>query len=195
LTKGVLFAPGNTDVTGDVRNPHSRGQSAMTNLNSPQMKTGQTNTSDPQLRQQFGAKIKRFDEACNNNDAAAIAAFFTEDAVLVTETGPVCGRKAIEKSFADLFQKWRVSHHIRKRDQYSPHIIGTASNEMWATGVWSATVQGQSGGPIQHEGYWTVIRGVDDWKIQMLTLERNSSIGCTLTDEIAQKSRVVASAG
>jgi hypothetical protein len=51
------------------------------------MKTEQTNTSDPQLRQQFGAKSKRFDEACNDNDAAAIAAFFTEDAVLVTETG------------------------------------------------------------------------------------------------------------
>jgi ketosteroid isomerase-like protein len=111
------------------------------------MKTEQTNTSDPQLGQQFGAKTKRFDEACNNNDAAAIAAFFTEDAVLVTETGLVCGRKAIEKSFADLFQKWRVSHHIRKRDQYSPRIIGTAGNEMWATGVWSAIVQGQSGGP------------------------------------------------
>ena len=155
------------------------------------MKTEQTNTSDPQLRQQFGAKSKRFDEACNNNDAVAIAAFFTEDAVLVTETGSVCGRKAIERSFADLFQKWRVSHHIRKRDQYFPHIVGTASNEMWATGVWGATVQGQSGGPIKREGYWTVIRGVDDWKIQMLALKRNPSTDCTLTDEIAQKSRVV----
>jgi ketosteroid isomerase-like protein len=159
------------------------------------MKTEQTNTSDQQLRQQFGAKSERFDEACNNNDAAAIAAFFAEDAVLVTETGSVCGRKAIEKSFADLFQKWRVSHHIRKRDQYSSHIIGTASNEMWATGVWRATVQGQSGGPIQHKGYWTVIRGVDNWKIQLLALERNPSTGCTLTDEIAQKSGVVAPAG
>jgi ketosteroid isomerase-like protein len=162
----------------------------MTNLNSTQMKTEQTNTSDPQLRQQFGAK-RRFGEACNNNDAAAIAAFFTEDAVLVTDTGPVRGRKAIERSFADLFQKWRVSHHIRKRDQYSPHIIRTASNEMWATGVWSATVQGQSGGPIQHKGYWTVIREVDDWKIQMLALERTPSTGRTLTDETAEKSRVV----
>jgi ketosteroid isomerase-like protein len=162
---------------------------------SPQMKIEQTNMFDPQLRQQFGAKSKRFDKACSNNGAAAIAAFFTEDAVLVRETGSVCGRKAIEKSFADLFQKWRVSHHIRKCDQYSPHIIRTAGNEMWATGVWGATVQGQSGGPIQHEGYWTVIRGVDDWKIQMLTLERNPSAGCTLTDEIAQKTGVVAAAG
>src|SRR5262249_12932363 len=108
---------------------------------------------DQQLRQQFRAKSKRFDEALTNNDAAAAAAFFTEDAVLVTDTGPVCGRKAIEKSFADLFQKWRVSNRIRKRDQYSPHIIGTAGNEMWATGVWIATGQGQSGGPIQHKGY------------------------------------------
>jgi hypothetical protein len=39
------------------------------------MKTEQTNTSpDPQLCQQFGAKSKRFDEACNNNDAAGLAA-------------------------------------------------------------------------------------------------------------------------
>jgi ketosteroid isomerase-like protein len=117
------------------------------------MKTEQTSTPDPQLRQQFGAKSKRFDEACTNYDAPAAAAFFTEDAVLVTYTGPLCGRKAIEKSFADLFQKWRVSNHIRKPDQYSPHILGTAGNEMWGTGVWSATAQGQSGGPIRHKGY------------------------------------------
>jgi ketosteroid isomerase-like protein len=142
------------------------------------MKTEQTSTSDPQLRQQFGAKSKRLDEAINNNDAAAAAAFFTEDAVLVTDTGPVHGRKAIEKSFADLFQKWHVSNHIRKRDQYCPHIVGTAGNEMCATGVWSATVQGESGGPIRHKGYWTVIREVENWKIQMLALERNPSTGC-----------------
>jgi|SRR5258707_909349 hypothetical protein len=53
------------------------------------MKTEQTNTADPQLRQQLDAKSKKFDEAFNNNDAAALAAFFTEDAVLVTDTGPV----------------------------------------------------------------------------------------------------------
>jgi hypothetical protein len=109
----------------------------------------------------------------------------------VTDTAAVCGREAIEKSFAALFQKWRVSNYIRKCDQYSPHIIGTAGNEMWATGVWSAIVQGQSGGLVQQEGYWKVIRQVDDWKIQMLALERNPSTDCTLTDEMAEKSRVV----
>jgi ketosteroid isomerase-like protein len=121
------------------------------------MKTEQTNTPDPQLRQQLDAKSRKFDEACNNNDAAAVAALFTEDAVLVTDTGPVYGRKAIEKSYADLFQKWRVSNHISKRDQYSPHIIGTAGDEAWSNGEWSLTLQGQDGGPIQLKGYWSSV--------------------------------------
>ena len=67
------------------------------------------------------AKSKKYDEAMNNNDAAAVATFFTEDAVIMTDTGPVYGRKAVEKSFVELFQKWRVSNYISKRDQHSPH--------------------------------------------------------------------------
>ena len=35
-----------------------------------------------------------------------------------------------------------------------------------------------------------MIRQVDDWKIQMLALERNPSTGCTLTDEMAEKSQI-----
>jgi ketosteroid isomerase-like protein len=143
------------------------------------VKTEQTNPPDPQLRQQFGAKSKRFNDACTNRDAAAAAAFFTEDAVLVTDTGAVYGRKAIEKSFAALFQKWRVSNYARKCDQYSPHIVVTDRKQMWATGAWSVTVQGQSGGPIQHEGYWTVIREGDDWKIRNLTFNTTPAAAAT----------------
>ena len=39
------------------------------------------------------ALAKKYDEADNNNDAAALAALFTEDAVIVPETGPVNGRE------------------------------------------------------------------------------------------------------
>jgi uncharacterized protein (TIGR02246 family) len=57
----------------------------------------QTNTSDPELRQRLLALIQKFSDAENNNDATALAALYTEDAVLVTDTGPIYGREAIEK--------------------------------------------------------------------------------------------------
>ena len=58
---------------------------------------------DSQLRQQLDAAIKRFDEAFNKNDSAVFAALFTEDAVLVTETGPLYGREAIEEHHRNCF--------------------------------------------------------------------------------------------
>ncbi len=131
----------------------------------------QTYTPDPQLREALVAYDKKYDEAFNNNDAAAVGALYTEDAVEVTDTGPIYGRKAIEKHWADVFQKWHFSNHLITPDQYSPHSIGTAGNEMWATGEWSTTIQGQDGGPIQLKGYESAIkaREGDTWKTRMDT--------------------------
>ena len=129
----------------------------------------QTNTPDPQLRQQLEAKIKRYDEAMNKNDAGSVAAFFTEDAVLVTNQGPISGREAIEKHFTDVFQKYRFINHTSKADQYSPHVIGTAGNEMWSSGEWSLTLQEKTGNPIPLKGYWSevYVREGDAWKVRM----------------------------
>jgi len=129
----------------------------------------QTNTPDPQLRQRLVALIQQYADAIHNNDAAALAALYTEDAVLVEQEGPTYGREAIEKHWADRLQKVRYSNLLITVDQDSPHIIGTAGNEMWATGGWSATIQGQNFVPTQIKGYWSVIREGDDWKIRMLT--------------------------
>ena len=122
---------------------------------------------DHQLVDEFNKKI---DGAYNNNDAAALAAFYAKDAVLVTNTGPIYGREALEKYYADLFKKVHFSNHIGKVDQYSPRVIG---NQRWDTGEWSATIQiqGQKGDPIQLQGYFGCIdiREGDDWKIRMLT--------------------------
>ena len=101
-------------------------------------------------------------------DPAAAAALYTEDAVYVTDRGPINGREAIEKYYVDLFQKVHFSDHVVTVDQDSPHIIGTDGNEIWAIGGWSTTIQGQSGDPIQLKGYWSVIREGGDWKIRML---------------------------
>jgi ketosteroid isomerase-like protein len=123
---------------------------------------------DHQLVDEFNRKI---DQAYNNNDAAALVGFYAKQAVLVTDTGPIYGREALEKYYTDLFKQVHFSKHLGKVDQYSPRITG---NQRWDTGEWSATirVQGQNGDPIQLQGYFGCIdiREGDDWKIRMLTL-------------------------
>jgi uncharacterized protein (TIGR02246 family) len=132
-----------------------------------QQKEPTPSEQDHQLVDAFNNKI---DEAYKNNDPAAVAAFFAEDAVLVTDTGLIYGREAIQKHFADLFKQVHFSDHVGKVDQYSPRIIG---NQRWDTGEWSATieVQGQKGDPIELKGYFGCIdiREGNDWKIRMLT--------------------------
>ena len=128
----------------------------------------QTDTPDPKLREQLLSLAKKFDDVYNNGDAAGMVALYTEDAVEVADTGPSYGREALWKHYVDLFQKVHFSNHLNTVDQYSPRVIGTAGNEIWATGKWSATIQGKDWGPIPATGYWSVIREGDDWKIRML---------------------------
>jgi ketosteroid isomerase-like protein len=129
----------------------------------------QKDTVDPQIIEQFAALGKKYAEAVNSNDAAAVAALYTEDAVRMTDTGPIYGREAIEKYWADLFKQLHFSNHFAK--QYAPHIIGTAGNEMWGNGEWSNTIQGKNWGPKDQKGYRgnVFVRQGDDWKILMDT--------------------------
>ena len=114
----------------------------------------QKDLADPQTTQKILASFKGFDEAHNNNDAAAIAAFYTRDAVFVTPGGTITGRQAIQKWHTDLYQWWHPKNRITKVDGNAFHLIGTAGNEAWATGEWSETGQGKNGEPIPIKGYW-----------------------------------------
>ena len=147
----------------------------------------QKDTAASQIDEQI---VKKFDEAFNNGDAAAVAALYTEDAVHVTPQGPIFGREAIEKLFAGVFQQGHCSNHLNKDDQGSPHMIGTAGDEVWRTGEWSFTVQGKSGDPIKIKGYWSAInvREGDTWKIQMLTFNVNSTTGICCDKIVSLKS-------
>ena len=135
-----------------------------------------------QDRQQLGALHKKWDEAENNNDAAAIAALFTEDGVFVTDKGPVYGREAIQKRFADDFQEWRHSNHTGKRDPDSFRIIATA-DDVAENGEWSVTVQGKTGDPIPLTGHWSEIdtREGNDWKIRVCTFNITPAPAATTT--------------
>jgi len=142
---------------------------APTTTPSPTSSKEEKNTVDPQLRGQILALVKKFDDAFNNNDPAALSQFYTEDAVLVVPEGPVYGREAIVKSWVDLFQKVRFSNHLCTLDQYSPHMIGTSGNEMWATAGWSQTIEGLNLGV---KGYWSgiFVRQGNDWRFRLLAI-------------------------
>ena len=128
----------------------------------------QKDVTDPQTTQKILAIGKGVTEGVNNYDPAAIAAFYTRDAVFVTTEGPITGRQAIQKWYTDLYQWWHPKNYITKLD--GPlHLIGAAGNELWATGESSETGQGKTGEPIPIKGYWACIyvREADDWKIRM----------------------------
>jgi uncharacterized protein (TIGR02246 family) len=67
---------------------------------------------DPQTIEHLNAINKKYIDAANNHDAAARAALYTEDAVFVTHSGPLYGRQAIEKCYADEFKAWPCSDEI-----------------------------------------------------------------------------------
>jgi uncharacterized protein (TIGR02246 family) len=140
----------------------------------------QKETVDPQVMVQISAISKKYDEAFNNNDAAALAAFFTEDAVFVTDTGrrygrQAIGRQAIEKQYAEWFKGGHASDHIgyipgSSPDPNSTRFLGTTDNVM-TSGEYSVTWQAQGQKPFHQKGYWTAIdtRVGDAWKVRMLT--------------------------
>jgi uncharacterized protein (TIGR02246 family) len=132
----------------------------------------QKDVADPQTTQRILAMGKVNDEATNNNDAAAVAAQYTRDAVFVTTEGPIIGRQAIQKWFSEIYKWWHPKNHIFKLDGNAPHVIGAAGNELWAIGEWSETGQGKNGEPITIKGHWSEIyvREADDWKIRVAAM-------------------------
>jgi len=148
------------------------------------------NTRDPQLRQRLLTLIQDFEDAYNNNDAVALAALFRQDAVFVTQEGPINGQEAIEKWYTEHFQGAHFSNTRIMVDQDSLHtLIGAASNAIWATGGWSATIRDQNFGPTQIKGYWSVICGGADWKIQMLTTNETPAQAATASPTASPSNR------
>src|ERR1700745_1300014 len=72
----------------------------------------QANKPDPQLRQKLVAAIKKHTDALDKNDAAAVAANFTEDGILVTPDGPIFGRESTGKYNVGLFKQIQLSNNL-----------------------------------------------------------------------------------
>jgi uncharacterized protein (TIGR02246 family) len=129
----------------------------------------QKETLDAQAVEKADPLAGKYDEAVNRNDAAAVAALFTGDAVFVTPQGPIVGREAIEKQYVEWFKGGHSSNHTTTYDPDSFQIAGTADT-IALSGGWSETVEPVNGKPFQIKGHWLAIdtRGSDGWKIWKL---------------------------
>lgn len=117
----------------------------------------QKDTPDPALVKAAAHSCQVYDDVYNNNDAEALANLFTEDAVLVTDSGIFHGRDEILKYQKDVFKDCHFSDHKGVADLAAIHPIGTDGKQFWATGTWSQKLSYQ-GSPAQPmSGYWSAI--------------------------------------
>ena len=115
---------------------------------------------------EFNVLWMKENEAFNKNDASAVAALFTEDGILVAPDGWFLGRQAIEKRYADTFQRWPIATFSGQHCQ-----LNAIDNAAWSVGEYWTTLQGQTG-PVFARAYWSgiYVREGDAWKIRMLTV-------------------------
>jgi uncharacterized protein (TIGR02246 family) len=120
-------------------------------------------TIDPQLDQEIRALTARYDEAFNKNDAAALGALFSEDAVLSGLHGKFKGRQAIENFHSQqVFARWHANNRVTMVDR-----VVSVSDEVSSSGRWSETVQSNGSKNIGGTYSWVLIRDGDSWKIRM----------------------------
>jgi uncharacterized protein (TIGR02246 family) len=128
----------------------------------------QQDTVDPKIIEQLQEEDKNFEEAYNKHDAAAIAALFTDDAVLVTPHGTFTGRAAIEKKYEkEDFEAYNGSDMVSTTERITP-----VGNELHLTRRFRANYQSY-GSFIRIEGNASpvfVLEG-DVWKIRSETVE------------------------
>jgi uncharacterized protein (TIGR02246 family) len=136
----------------------------------------QASTADPQLTQAVQTAVTKFGEALKNKDAAAVAALFTEDGLVVTGKEPVSGQKAIEQFFTKLFEQEQISDLTTTLDQNSP-TISKDGKIIWITGVWNATVQPQDQTSAPVKGYFASVmdREGDGLKVRILDEFRSTA--------------------
>ena len=88
---------------------------------------------NPHMLQLIEANDKAYDQAFNKHDAAAIAALYSENAVLLTPDGVFTGQANIEKRYTQLLQRTNYTDHVNKLDQvHTPLGVNP-----WAVGSWT----------------------------------------------------------
>lgn len=113
----------------------------------------------------LAALNKQFNDGFLSGDAAAVAALYAQDAVIVSpDPEPIHGRDAIEKHWTEVFKKVHFSKHDRTIEQ-------AADNGLWKKGNWDATFQVENGSALKINGHYLniLVREGDALKFQVET--------------------------
>ena len=133
----------------------------------------QNDSVDPQIAQEIRELTMKYEDALNEHDAEAAAAFFTADAVWATPQGTFYGRRAIERRLANYhFRRWHITNEVITVDR-----IILVGDQVRAIGTWSNTVQEPDGSTEDFNGHFTsdlVIEG-GTWKIRLNTYDQSRS--------------------
>jgi ketosteroid isomerase-like protein len=112
----------------------------------------------PALVQQLEAINEKFD------DATAVAAFYTANAILSSPLGVASGLSEIEKYFTNLFERFSPTDRSTKMN-----YVYAFGGDLVALGGWTVTITGsqQPGGYLVN--VYTPVRGT--WKIRAVTFK------------------------
>jgi ketosteroid isomerase-like protein len=121
-------------------------------------------TVDQKIAEQVRALATKYDEAFNQNDAAAIAALITEGAVWMTPHGTLSDRQAVQNYYADYsFRRYHCNNVSTKCDQVNKFV-----DDVDAIGTWSCTFQDGFGHTKHVKGNftWIIVLQVDNLHIR-----------------------------
>jgi uncharacterized protein (TIGR02246 family) len=122
---------------------------------------------DPNVRKAVEAISASYKEHFNKNDAAGVAALFTKDGLLISQSleGPVkSGTQAIVRRYEDLFKSG-----FTKMDTKVVQVAQLGDDAAIAWGEYEFIGQGKSG-PTKLAGTWsaTYVRDTGTWKCRLL---------------------------
>lgn len=112
----------------------------------------------PQTDQQAAREVHvQFATAFNRQDAAAVAALFSEDGIRVTPQGIIQGRDAIHQDSDKRFQSRFHDLSIK------PLIVRVLSDSIWEAGEWAMKMGDQ---PVRGYFAMTLVREGNGFKIR-----------------------------